>query len=267
MSSDKKALLLYFDLETTGLSRWNDHITQIGTTCILRPSEGPPRKIGDFEVLVNSGHRIQDSASKKTGITDEMVRKAPSTAEAIQQWTKWLAETREKHDLVTQPATLVAYNGMNFDFPVLLMELHRCNIPSIVFFNTNRIQFFLDPLIWARDSLVTDNLIRNTRGNCSFVLSDLYKSITGKKLENAHTALADTDGLGEVCESTHFADMRHCECTNYCLKSSAFCSDFLQQRRKRTQSGKNCQRQQVRSLISMKRKRMEGTESPKKKMK
>jgi len=268
-------ILLYFDLETTGLSKWADRITQIGVTAVLRKSSSKKARTQDdsaesgvqfspldtFETFVNSGVRIHDQASRKTGITNQMLENAPVTTKAVGLLADWIVKLRKTHSLQLEPITLTAYNGMNFDFPVLLMELHRCNIPSMVFFNTHNIQYFLDPLMWARVSLSSDQLLRNSTGRCSFTLSDVYKSITGTDLSNAHTALADTEGLGVVCESEPFESMESGDRpTPYCVAATGFCSAFLQQKRSYTQSGKNNRRQQVSTLVAMqqkKRKRQE----------
>ena len=67
-----------FDLETTGLSPISDRITEIGA---VKVSGG---KLGDvFSTLVNPGRDIPQEITQITGITDEMVKGAPTEKAAL----------------------------------------------------------------------------------------------------------------------------------------------------------------------------------------
>ena len=73
-----------FDIETTGLSALNNHITEIGAVKI---SEGEVK--GVFGTFVNPGEHIPEEITKLTGITDEMVADAPSEAEAVKSFLEF----------------------------------------------------------------------------------------------------------------------------------------------------------------------------------
>jgi len=67
-----------FDIETTGLSYMNDRITEIGAVRI-RGGE----VIETFNTFANPGCHISETITSLTGITDDMVKDAPSQEEAV----------------------------------------------------------------------------------------------------------------------------------------------------------------------------------------
>ncbi len=62
-----------FDLETTGISWKTDEVVEISALRVVKH-----RVVGEFSTLVNPGRPIPFEASRVNGITDEMVRDAPS---------------------------------------------------------------------------------------------------------------------------------------------------------------------------------------------
>lgn len=99
------------DLETTGGSPGPDRITEIGLVLIDGCDE-----VKRFQTLVDPGRSIPPFVRELTGITDEMVRGAPSFVQ--------VGETL--HDLL-RDRILVAHN-ISFDYKFIKSELSLCGI-------------------------------------------------------------------------------------------------------------------------------------------
>ncbi|KAB3531599.1 PolC-type DNA polymerase III [Alkaliphilus serpentinus] len=76
-----------FDIETTGLSNKIDRITEIGGVKI---SEG--KVIEEFSSLINPGIPIPAKITELTGITDEMVKNAPSIETVLPRFLEFIGE-------------------------------------------------------------------------------------------------------------------------------------------------------------------------------
>lgn len=75
---------IVFDLETTGFSPYSCGITEIGAAR-LRKGE----IVDTFSTLVNPGCPISPQITQTTGITEEMVKDAPSIAEALRMFKEY----------------------------------------------------------------------------------------------------------------------------------------------------------------------------------
>ena len=247
-------ILVYFDLETTGLSKWSDRIVQIGATVVLN-NGNENITVMEFETFVNPDKKIHVSASAKTGIYDKDVVKAPSTKQALNDFFEKLKSVKTKYP--NTPILMVAYNGIQFDFPILFCELIRNNMAVYLLMDNCGVVGFLDPLLWAKRELDTTCLIRRSNGSCSYKLSDVYIALTGTPLNNAHTALADTRGLKKICCHSKFGSMAlSCELvptTNYFLPTE-YCIKSFMVKKKEFETGKNKNRKRnIRSLFECSR--------------
>ena len=115
ISSGSPSLLQYpiaiVDLETTGLKPLQDRVIEVGI-CLL--DEG--RLVEEWSSLVNPGVPISPFIQQHTGISNAMVRQAPSFEEILEEV---LARVDGR--------VLVAHNAP-FDYGFLRHEFHRCGI-------------------------------------------------------------------------------------------------------------------------------------------
>lgn len=95
----KEQTFVVFDLETTGLSKYKDRITEIGA---VRVENG--RITEEYNQLVNPEMVISEKITEITGITNEMVADCPKIDEALPEFLKFCGD-----------AILV---GQNTDFDV-----------------------------------------------------------------------------------------------------------------------------------------------------
>ena len=159
-----KRALIFFDLETTGVAVSTDKIIQIATTKYF-----PDGKTESKTVLINPGIEIPKEAIDVHGITNEMVKDAPT----FKQFSKSLFEHFSGCDLA-------GYNSDTFDVPLLIAEFQRCGIS----FPEGGVSFI--------DVLKIERIVNSHK------LTETYQRYTGKPLENAHDAGADVEGTGVV---------------------------------------------------------------------
>jgi len=180
--------IIFFDLETTGLTIGKDHIVEL---CYIRLE---PNGCERAEVLrFNPGMHIPKEASDIHGIMDQDVKDCPTFAEKAPQ----LAEVFEGCDLA-------GYNSNRFDVPMLAEEFALSGI---------------DIHITEKHLVDVQNIFHKMEQR---TLVAAYKFYCGKNLENAHSALADTRATLEVLEAQ--LDRYHDTLKN----DVAFLADFTQ---------------------------------------
>lgn len=103
-----------FDLETTGLSRERDRITEIGA---VKVKGGVITQ--RFSSFVNPQVPISSEITKLTGITDEMVKDAPTIDEILPEFIKFFGDT-----------VLVAHNA-SFDVGFIRKKAENLKLPDI----------------------------------------------------------------------------------------------------------------------------------------
>jgi DNA polymerase-3 subunit epsilon len=158
--------IVFFDLETTGVSVTKDRIVQIGAIKIYPD--------GTREVknrLVNPTIPIPIESSAVHGITDEDVKDEPSFRQVARGFYEWL-----------NGCDLAGYNSDNFDIPMLSEEFSRVGFE------------------YPTDDTSFIDVIKIERIVNSHKLGDTYKRYTGMPLENAHDAIADIEATIAIFE-------------------------------------------------------------------
>ncbi len=158
--------LCVFDLETTGLNISKDRIVQIASLKIH-----PSGKKEELNLLINPEMNISESNSAIHGVTNEMVKDAPSFKQAGNEIIKFIGDS-----------DLAGYNSNKFDVPVLAEEFLRVDI---------------DFDLSTKDCVDIQNIFHKMEQR---TLVAAYKFYCSKELTNAHDAMADTVATWEVFE-------------------------------------------------------------------
>lgn len=167
MKLNLKNPLVFFDLETTGINIATDRIVEL---CYIKvhPNGNEESK----SMRINPEMHIPEAASAIHGIYDEDVKDCPT----FKQIARELANAIEGCDLA-------GFNSNRFDIPMLAEEFLRAEVD----FDMTRRKFIDVQNIYHK-------LEKRT-------LSAAYKFYCGKDLENAHSALADTQATYEVLQA------------------------------------------------------------------
>lgn len=158
--------LCVFDLETTGLNISKDRIVQIAILKIH-----PSGNKEELNLLINPEMIISESNSAIHGVTNEMVKDAPTFKEAGQKIVEFIGDS-----------DLAGYNSNKFDVPVLAEEFLRVDI---------------DFDLSTKDCVDIQNIFHKMEQR---TLVAAYKFYCSKELINAHDAMADTVATWEVFE-------------------------------------------------------------------
>lgn len=159
--------VVFFDLETTGVSITNDRIVEISYLKVSPDGTEVSRT-----QRVNPGMHIPEAATAVHHITDEDVRDCPTFAQIAQSFAN-----------VLEGCDIAGFNSNRFDVPMLAEEFLRAGVDKD--FSTTR---FIDVQV------IYHKMEQRT-------LSAAYKFYCGKNLEDAHSAEADTRATYEVLKA------------------------------------------------------------------
>lgn len=167
--------IVFFDLETTGTDIARDRIVEI---CLIRLEPNGNRQ--SLTMRINPERHIPEEASLVHGIYDHDVQDCPTFREKAKE----LACLFEGCDIA-------GFNSNRFDIPLLAEEFIRAEV-NIDLNDARRVDV----------QNIYHKLERRT-------LAAAYMFYCGKDLENAHSALADTEATLEVLEAQldHYPDI------------------------------------------------------------
>lgn len=167
MNIELKRPLAVIDLETTGLNPGTDKIVEIAIVKIMPDGTRQVKR-----KLVNPEMPISKQSSDIHGITNEMVKDAPTFRQVANEIKQFL-----------ENCDLGGYNSNKFDIPVLVEEFLRIGIDfkfeSRKLVDVQKIFYQMEPR----------------------TLSAAYKFYCNKELVNAHSAEADVLATWEVLDA------------------------------------------------------------------
>jgi DNA polymerase-3 subunit epsilon len=108
--------LIIFDLETTGLSPYDNEIIQIAA---MKVQAGRWDEGEFFDTFVRPQQRVPGFITGLTGITQAQVERAPSPVEALLNFSRFVGEE----------AMLIAHNGPGFDMRFIAANCTRHGLP------------------------------------------------------------------------------------------------------------------------------------------
>lgn len=149
--------LIIFDLETTGIDTSKDRIVQMCFMKLDVTGSGMPS-----DTLINPGIPIPKGASDVHGITDEMVKNAPTFKEKAAGLLKYI-----------KGCDILGFNSNRFDIVLLYNEFLRAGLT----WDYKDVKFIDAHTIYVRKEERT--------------LSAAVKHYLGKNHEDAHSAKAD----------------------------------------------------------------------------
>ncbi|WP_026763389.1 3'-5' exonuclease [Sediminibacterium salmoneum] len=159
--------IAFIDLETTGVNISNDRIVEIAIVKILTDGTRQVKR-----KLINPQIPIPAGASDVHGITDDMVKDAPSFKQVANEVKQFI-----------ENCDLGGYNSNRFDIPMLIEEFLRAGV-----------SFSADGRKLVDVQKVFHMMEQRTLGAA-------YKFYCNKTLEDAHSAEADATATWEVLEA------------------------------------------------------------------
>lgn len=167
MSLELKRPLAVIDLETTGINIASDRIVEIAIVKIMPDGSRTVKR-----KLINPEMPIPPGATDVHGISNEMVKDAPTFKQAANEIKMFLAN-----------ADLAGYNSNRFDIPLLVEEFLRSG---------------LDIELNDRQLLDVQRVFHMMEQR---TLSAAYKFYCDKILEGAHSAEVDATATLEILEA------------------------------------------------------------------
>jgi DNA polymerase-3 subunit epsilon len=159
--------IAFIDLETTGLNISLEKIVEIAIVKILPDGTKQIKR-----KLINPQMPIPAASSELHGITDEMVKDAPTFKQAANEIKQFIDN-----------CDLAGYNSNRFDIPMLIEEFLRAGM-----------EFTVDGKKLLDVQKVFHMMEQRT-------LSAAYKFYCNKNLDNAHGAEVDASATWEVLEA------------------------------------------------------------------
>lgn len=112
---DRYGRLVFFDLETTGLSATDDRVLEFGSTTVTRDADGHIAA-ENTEFLIRHADPIPSFIAEITGLTDDILNEKGMEREE--------GERRIVEHVLSSPALVVAYNA-HFDMSFVYAILRR----------------------------------------------------------------------------------------------------------------------------------------------
>ena len=176
MSRSKQLKIIFFDLETTGLSSAVESILEIAAVVV----DDQFNIIDTFQSFINPGKKIPFMITKLTGITDDMVKNCKNEYIVMKEFKYWVDK---------QGATFVAgHNIKRFDLKWIEVRGAKYGVDNIFDKYTPIDTLDLSSRLF-KDGVLHNYTAKTEKGNVSFKLEFLvtYFGLTNQ----THRAIDD----------------------------------------------------------------------------
>lgn len=167
MKLNLKKPVVFFDIESTGLSVSKDRIVELGLIKI-----NPDQSEETLTLRINPEMEISKESQEIHGISNEDLKDAPTFKEVAPRILEFIGN-----------ADLAGYNSNKFDIPMLLEEFTRVGV---------------DFDMSVRKAIDVQNIFHKKEQR---TLAAAYKFYCNKEIENAHSADADITATYEVLKA------------------------------------------------------------------
>jgi DNA polymerase-3 subunit epsilon len=167
MKLNLKKPVVFFDIESTGLSVSKDRIVELGLIKI-----NPDQSEESLTLRINPEMEISKESEEIHGISLDDLKDAPTFKEVAHRILDFIGE-----------ADLAGYNSNKFDIPMLLEEFTRVGVD----FDMN-----------VRKAIDVQNIFHKKEQR---TLAAAYKFYCNQEIENAHSADADIKATYEVLKA------------------------------------------------------------------
>jgi DNA polymerase III epsilon subunit-like protein len=192
-----KFYLISFDCETTGLSVTKDQIVEFGA--IIHTWDSVTLEIDILPPFAQYAKPTVGGMTRRaeeiTGITTGSLNDKPPIKEVLADFLLHLDQVCTNLEI---PRLLLSYNGFAYDIPIVIAEIERYGGSAVAYFRQLRLLSAVDILPFSRACIDTTTLKRKANGSCSYKLGDVYASVCGCTLLNAHGALADSQAVLDI---------------------------------------------------------------------
>ena len=197
-------VLVAFDLETTGFRVNEDEILQIGACTsslktIVESSQDNSRATS-FDVLIAVQGQLPGVITELTGITCDMVATSGRPlADGIQMFFEYLRTQVIANP--NQPIVLCSWNGNNFDIPFLNVACKRLGMSLEGELSRVGVHCHVDMLPFARKYVPPTRVPHPIqRGKSQYTLGNVHYCLTGRPIQNSHTATADARAVLSIVQ-------------------------------------------------------------------
>lgn len=205
-------LFVVFDLETTGRSKTNDEITEIGAQVL--DQNGIPLEGGVFVEFVKPQKPIPSYITALTNISNDDVKNSQPFNEVAGAFIRFMQQFADSFGAApgfVSHIVLVGHNCQVFDIPFFVHLLSKHQMAK-AFFEDKRFGYFIDTLRVARSAAK----LKKLEGvPAAFNLGCLYQFVTGELPDTTHRALDDVKSTGTIFRFSPFWNHRKDHLTKF----------------------------------------------------